>query len=298
MLRLGWFSTGRGPGSRNLLKSVMDRKLAGELDVEISCVFCNWSNEEAENPRREQRRQFFDMVEGYGIPLVTVSWKEFMPDLRSSDESAWRVEYGKALRKAVEPYPFDLGILAGYMLWMDDATCEAFDMLNLHPALPDGPKGTWQEVIWQLIGERADRQGAMMHVCTEDWDRGAAITYCGFPIRGPGYDELWEDLDRRLEASSLEDIKKEMYTELPLFKRIREDGARRELPLVCETISAFADGRVSIVDKKPVVDGRVLDGAYDLTGLVDRSLEAQRCRESTIPPRSSDCSRTGSSYRT
>ena len=34
MLRLGWFSTGRGPGSRNLLKSVMDKKADGTLDIE------------------------------------------------------------------------------------------------------------------------------------------------------------------------------------------------------------------------------------------------------------------------
>ena len=33
MLRLGWFSTGRGPGSRNLLTAVMDKKEHGELDI-------------------------------------------------------------------------------------------------------------------------------------------------------------------------------------------------------------------------------------------------------------------------
>ena len=293
MLRLGWFSTGRGPGSRNLLKAVMDRKIAGKLDVEISFVFCNWSNEEADNPKREQRQMFFDMVEGYGIPLVTASWKEFEPELRENDEAAWRIEYGKVLRKAVEPYDFGLGILAGYMLWMDDETCEAFDMLNLHPALPDGPKGTWQEVIWQLISENADRQGAMMHVCTEEWDRGAAITYCGFPIRGPGYDELWADLGRRLETESLEDIKKNEYLDNPLFKKIREDGAKRELPLITETVSAFADGRVRIVDKKPVASSGELKGAYDLSDMVDKALEERSCPENSTPSKSSDCSRTG-----
>jgi len=271
----------------------MDRKISGDLDVEISFVFCNWSNEEEDNPRREQRKEFFDMVEGYGIPLVTVSWKEFMPELRESDEAAWRIEYGKALRASVEPYGFDLGILAGYMLWMDDDTCREFDMLNLHPALPDGPKGTWQEVIWTLIRERADRQGAMMHLCTEEWDRGAAITYCGFPIRGEEYDPLWKELDGLLENESIDDIEMEHRLDLPLFKKIREDGAARELPLICETIAAFADGRVSIVDKRLVVDGKVLDRAYDLSDMVDASLEGQRCLTSTIRPRSWGCSRTG-----
>ena len=273
MLRLGWFSTGRGPGSRNLLKAIMDRKLAGGLDVEIAFVFCNWSNEEAENPKREQRAMFFDMVRDYGIPLVTASWKEFEPELRKSDEAAWRDAYGKVLRDAVAPYPFDLGILAGYMLWMDDETCRRFDMLNLHPALPDGPKGTWQEVIWRLISEGAGRQGAMMHVCTEDWDRGAAITYCGFPIRGGEYDALWEQMNRKLETRTLDEIRAEEGESEPLFKKIREDGARRELPLIAETVAAFADGRVRIEGKRPFAGGEVLDGPYDLTDMVDASLE-------------------------
>ena len=273
MLRLGWFSTGRGPGSRNLLKAVMDRKESGDLDIEISFVFCNWDNEEENNPKREQRAMFFDMVRGYGIPLVTLSWKTFMPDLRASDEAAWRVEYGRELRRLVSQYDFDLGILAGYMLWMDDETCQAFDMLNLHPALPDGPKGTWQEVIWQLVSENADRQGAMMHICTEEWDRGAAITYCGFPIKGSGYDALWQGMRDKLSSSSLEEIKASEGESEPLFGRIREEGAKRELPLIVSTIRAFADGTVRIVDKRLYAGDEPLDGPYDLSESVDKALE-------------------------
>ena len=63
MLRLGWFSTGRGPGSRNLLREVMDKKKDGSLDIEFSFVFCNWDNTEEPNPRKEQRAQFFKMVD-------------------------------------------------------------------------------------------------------------------------------------------------------------------------------------------------------------------------------------------
>ena len=281
MLRLGWFSTGRGPGSRNLLKAVMDQKEKGDLDVEIAFVFCNWDNTEAENPKREQRAIFFDMVERYDIPLVTLSWKTFMPDLRASDEAAWRVEYGRELRNLTSKYDFDLGILAGYMLWMDDDTCEAYDMLNLHPALPDGPKGTWQEVIWQLISEKAEKQGAMMHICTEEWDRGAAITYCGFPIRGGDYDRLWEDMERKLRSSTLDEIKKAEGESEPLFKRIREDGARRELPLIVSTIRAFSEGAIRIDGKRLYAGDRRLDGPYDLSESVDRALEGQRCRTSS-----------------
>ena len=273
MLRLGWFSTGRGPGSRNLLKAVMDKKEQGELDIEISFVFCNWDNDEEDNPKREQRQIFFDMVKGYGIPLVTLSWKRFMPELWKENQTAWRNEYGKELRRLTGQYPFDLGILAGYMLWMDDETCREYDMLNLHPALPDGPKGTWQEVIWQLISEDAERQGAMMHICTEEWDRGAAITYCGFPIRGGDYDALWDRMHAKLGASTLDQIKAEEGQDEPLFKKIREDGAKRELPLIVATIGAFADGRVRIEDKKLYAGDRRLDGPYDLSEQVDAALE-------------------------
>lgn len=272
MLRLGWFSTGRGPGSRNLLKAVMDKKRSGELDIEIAFVFCNWDNTEESNPKRDQRRIFFDMVEGYGIPLITESWKRFEPELRASDEARWRTEYGKVLRERTSAYEFDLGILAGYMMWMDDDTCREYDMLNLHPALPDGPKGTWQEVIWQLIFEHSDRQGSMMHICTEDWDRGAAITYCGFPLRGDGYDALWDQMDEKLRTRSLDEIRKDEGEDEPLFRRIREDGAKRELPLIVSTIGAFADGSVSIRDKRLFSGDRKLDGPYDLTDRVDEAV--------------------------
>ena len=271
-LKLGWFSTGRGPGSRNLLKTVMDGKQNGTLDIDISFVFCNWDNTEEPNPRKEQRQMFFDEVEGYGIPLIAESWKKFRPDLWGTDEVAWRNEYGKVLRERTGKYGFDLGILAGYMLWMDDETCEKYDMLNLHPALPDGPKGTWQEVIWKLIRERADRQGVMIHICTKEWDRGDALTYCGFPIRGGDYDALWAQLDRKLETSSLDDIIAKEGTDEPLFKKIREDGAKRELPLIVSTIKLFADGKVRIKDKRLYCGDSKLDGPYNLSREVDDSI--------------------------
>lgn len=272
MLRLGWFSTGRGPGSRNLLHEVMERKKDGTLDVEFSFVFCNWDNTEEPNSRKEQREMFFDMVREYDIPLITLSWKKFRPDLWDSNPEKWRELYGAEIRKLIRDRGFDLGILAGYMLWIDDETCAQYDFMNLHPALPTGPKGTWQEVIWQLIRENADRQGAMMHMVTPDWDRGAALTYCGFSIRGGEYDKLWEDLNERLKKNTLDEIIETAGTELPLFKKIREDGAKRELPLIVETIKQFADGNVHIVDKNLYQKDVRLEHPFDLSDRVDKNI--------------------------
>lgn len=250
----------------------MDRKIGGELDIEMAFVFCNWDNTEDPNPRREQRDMFFDMVRGYGIPLITESWKSFEPELRKSDEAAWRNEYGRRLRERTGDYGFDLGILAGYMLWMDDRTCETYDMLNLHPALPDGPKGTWEEVIWELIRGKASEQGAMIHMCTPEWDRGEALTYCGFPIRGGEYDRLWEQLEKKLETSSLEEIIAREGTDEPLFKKIREDGAKRELPLIVATIKLFAGGTVSIKGKRLYRGDAEIGGPWNLSAEVDREV--------------------------
>jgi phosphoribosylglycinamide formyltransferase-1 len=112
----------------------------------------------------------------------------------------------------------------------------------------------------------------MMHVCTEEWDRGAAVTCCGFPLRGGVYDALWEQLDRKLETSTLEEIIAAEGVGEPLFKRIREDGAARELPLVVATIRLFAEGRVRLENKRLVCDGAGPEGPYDLSAEVDEAV--------------------------
>lgn len=241
----------------------MERSRSGELDVEIPFVFCNWDNHEEDNPRREQRALFFQMVEDYGIPLLTLSWKNFLPELRQRDEGSWRLEYGREMRRLIGDRGFDVGMLAGYMLWIDDETCHTYRLLNLHPALPEGPKGTWQEVIWRLIEQRADEQGAMVHVCTEEWDRGPAVSYCRFPLRGGEYDRLWESMEEKLSQRSLEEVKSEEGVDEPLFRRIREDGARRELPLIVHTLRYLAEGSVDLDE---------LPAPMDLSAAIDAEI--------------------------
>ena len=275
MLRLGWFSTGRGPGSRNLLRTVMEKKLSGELNVNVEFVFCNWDNKEEPNPKKEQREMFFDLVKGYNIPLVTLSWKTFRPDLWANDQTQWRNEYGKEKRKILSKYKFNVGVLAGYMLWVDDETCVTYDLINLHPALPDGPKGTWQECIWQLIRDDAKEHGVMIHLCTKEWDRGAALTYCGFPIRGGAYDKLWKDMYAKLRTKTIDQIKAEEGENEPLFALIRKDGAKRELPLIVSTIKQFADGNLKMVKQKAYYRNERLSGPFDLTNDVNNSVNGE-----------------------
>ena len=63
------------------------------------------------------------------------------------------------------------------------------------------------------VEQRTKETGAMIHLATEDWDRGPVITYYSFPLTGPAFDPLWEQVYDR----SVEDLKEAYSEDLPLF---------------------------------------------------------------------------------
>ena len=266
-LTLGWFSTGRGEGSRDLLKLVQQEIAQGALDARIQFVFSNREPGEAEGSD-----QFFEMVRGYGIPLVTLSSQRFRREHGGGPFSEHRLDFdGEVMRKLRHTSP-DLCVLAGYMLIAGPEFCRAYDMINLHPALPSGPAGTWQQVIWRLIETEATETGAMVHVATEVVDEGPTVSFCRFPIRGGAFDSLWKSV----EGTPVERLKVEAGEELPLFQAIRQEGVIRESPLLLETLRALASGRIR------VERGRVLDAeggpieGRDLSGEIEGRLRRGR----------------------
>lgn len=246
MLNIGWFSTGRGEGSRGLLRFVQDRIEGGLLDARIQFVFSNRDRGQAQGSD-----EFFQLADSYGLPLVTRSSARFRRS-RSSSGLSWaelRPEYDRLVLKDLVGFQPDVCVLAGYMLIVSGEMCRRYSLLNLHPALPDGPIGTWQEVTWELIRQRATRTGAMIHLATEELDRGPVVSYCTAPITGHDFAQGW----RELEGANLEDVRAARGEELPLFQQIRQAQYRREPYLILETLRAVADGRVEIRD------GMVLD---------------------------------------
>lgn len=272
-LSLAWFSTGRGPGSRRLLAAVQDEIAAGRLDARIAVVFCN--REPGQDPQTDL---FLDQVRGYGLPLECLSTARFRRDRGEYTARPgqplppWRREFDREVVRLLEPYPFQLGVLAGYMLIASDVLCDRYDLLNLHPAAPDGPPGTWQEVVWWLIEHGADHSGVRIHLATVELDMGPTVTYCTYPIRGPAFDGLW----RQVEERGLAAVRAREGEDSALFQEIRRHGAARELPLIVETLRAFADGRLRVRDKR-VVDARGRPiGGYDLTEQIERQVAAKR----------------------
>lgn len=241
MLKLGWFSTGRGEGSQGLLRLVHDQIVSGSLPATIEFVFCNREPGEAEGSD-----QFHALVNSYGLPLVTLSSQRFRRERGARTFEQVRLDFDREVLRRLEGFAPDLCTLAGYMLYTGPELCRRFTMINLHPALPTGPIGTWQEVIWQLIQQRATETGAMIHLATEEWDRGPAITYFSFPLGGQSFDPLWEQAAGR----TVDEMKAAHGEALPLFQRIREEGVKREQPLLVETIRAFALGKVKVTGRR------------------------------------------------
>lgn len=258
MYKLGWFSTGRGEGSRGLLEKTVAAMRTGYLPAEVAFVLCN------RDPGEHQGSDaFMRLVKDYGFPLICLSSSRFRQGLGQDPE--WRVKYDREVMKRLEGRVFDLGVLAGYMLIVGPEMCHRYPLLNLHPAAPAGPMGTWQEVIWQLVERRASLSGVKMHLATEELDQGPAVSFCTFPITGEVFQPHWQSCS----SQPVEELKARYGEELPLFKLIRQQGMMRERPLFVETLKYLVEGKIVLRNGKVYdAEGRPAQG-YDLTQRIE-----------------------------
>ena len=264
MLTIGWFSTGRGEGSRQLLQVAIKYIQSGEINGKIIFVFSNREPNES-----TETDLFFELVEGYHIPLICFSSKNFKATKRENaiDISQYRLNYDREVMKRLQDFKPDICVLAGYMLIVGDEMCSKYKMVNLHPALPDGPTGSWRDVIWNLIENEAEESGIMMHLATPELDRGPVITYCRYPIKGGAFDKHWQEV----KGLSVAAIKKEQGENNTLFKLIRQHGLARELPLIMLTLKSLSTNEIRIKEGKLLNNqGKPIAG-YDLSHEVDRT---------------------------
>lgn len=254
MKTIGIFSSLIEPDALTLITDVhrfVQKELANQ--AQIAFIFSN--REHGENPITDS---LLDSASNLGISVVTFSSKLFKPELRKEGLrfqregsqfliQTWRNYYDFEVQDRVPKTEFDL--LLGDMLIWGDVRCNKRKGINLHPALPDGPKGEWYNVIRELIKNKAEESGVMMHKVTTDLDRGPVISYTRFPIVGPNFDELWSGLPESSQA---------------LHQRIREVGFERETPLILQTLRTLVEGSVSI-------EGN----AHDLTAEVEETLRGK-----------------------
>ena len=248
-VKIGWLSSGRDPAARTLLSEVVRRARRDAIELDIGVVFCD--RERGEDPESDA---FLDLVADLGLPSAVLSsaasWQAWRArhdrdDRRFANRAAlreaWREAFHDEVGRLLDPYRLDLLVLAGYMLIMSPDLCARFATLNLHPALPSGPQGTWQQVIWQLLADEADETGAMVHLATAELDRGPVVAYCSFPIVGLRWDRLWHAFRRQRDALGLEALAATQGERQPLFAEIRRQGERREIPLLYHAVREFAE---------------------------------------------------------
>lgn len=276
-LPIGWFSTGRDRAALWLLRTTLEAIREGFLPVEIAFVFCN--REDGDDPISDT---FLDFVRKVGLSLISFSSRRFLPDLwrrgKAGDEGAmreWRRRYHANAYERLSPFlrrvPFSL--LAGYMLIVSDEFCEAHTMLNLHPALPGGPKGAWQEVIWRLILEGASETGVQIHIVTPELDSGPPVTFCRLPLRPPELQPLWEEAKALFQGRSWQDLSQEYGESFPLFREIRHREVLREVPLIHLTLKKLAEGEIVLRGKEVWWQGKRWVGGIDLTPWVETLLK-------------------------
>lgn len=228
-LRIAWFATAKGTSSRLLFESTQAAIAAGRLDAEIVVVFCNRERGQSANTDA-----FLEAVVGARTPLVTISsgaWRRRVGGALSEPGGAlapWRVDFDRAVVEALRPFEPDVGMLAGYMLVTTAALCESIPLLNLHPAEPGGPVGTWQEVIRALIAARASTSGLMLQRVTTELDRGPVVSQCRYPLRGPEFEGLWSPPPGPDDEESA------------LFRAIRAEGVRREPVFIVASLQALS----------------------------------------------------------
>lgn len=255
-LRLGWFTAGRGPGSRGMFERTLAAIDDGSLDASIEFVFM-----QRERGEGEGSDGFIELAESRGIPVENLSSQRFRRE-HGGDFASHREEYDSQVVEIIAPYEVDVCVLAGYLLILSPVLIAASTFVNLHPALPDGPVGLWQQVIWKLIDQRAAETGNMTLIVTNDLDRGPQLTYARVPVTGAEFDELWAAIG----VWTGPQLKEAAGEDHPLFSAIRAAGVSREPVLLLETLKAMSQGTLSATNppKAPI----------DLTDQVEAALRA------------------------
>lgn len=265
-MKIGIFSTFIEPAALELTTTLQHAAKTGKIpNTAISFIFSN--RVQGENSTTDSILKTLDRQD---IPLISFSASRFKSDMRrearreersgnASLMRKWRNQFAGKVNKKIPKT--DLDILIGDMyIWGEDLYTKR-NAINLHPALPDGPKGEWYNVIWELIQNKARKSGVMIHKVTKDLDRGHTIAFCKFPITGYEFNHLWNTLpkDKQLLKVLIDNEKKyKERTNHPLHKKIRQAGFLRETPLIIQTLKALSSKKISFDV-----------GGYDLTRVVE-----------------------------
>tara|TARA_B110000438_G_scaffold67348_1_gene67748 strand:- start:2073 stop:2834 length:762 start_codon:yes stop_codon:yes gene_type:complete len=233
-IKVGWLSTGNGSGSLGLLKKGIE--LTKKNNLEINYIFIN-----RELGEKEGSNKFINYALKNNIEIISFSSKKF----KNKNNLKWkdlRYKFDQEVLKKISGNNVDFIISAGYML-ISPVICNHYKIINLHPALPNGPNGTWKNVIKELILNKNYNSGISTHIMTKDLDEGPNISYCKFNIYDTEFKKYWEEF-------KTSDISIEKTV---LFNAIRQKILIYERELLSVTLLKISQRSIDI-NKDTLVD--------------------------------------------
>jgi len=271
----------------------LDKAIAeGFIRAEIPFVFCNRGR--GYSAEVDRRIAAVEGLENVG-ELITFSSRDFEPQLRARDRERWRLLHDRAVLKILPKADSYLNV--GYMQLISVEMLDRLEIVNLHPALPHlGPVGIWPKVMEEqaerplpyllavghelredlprIMGISWTRAGGMLHLVSEEPDRGPVISWYEFPLTSPALDELWLRVAEELRRGSLEELKgTEPWQEL--VGEIRREQFKGEEPLILLTYRKLSLGEWAIRDRQLWIGGQELPEGYCLNREIGEYLEAQ-----------------------
>jgi len=278
-LRLAWFTTARDQAALDLLRITWEKKQEGFLNLHIPVVWV--SRDYGENMVSDR---FMDWARKQGLTVQTLSAARFRPELRRQNLAAWRLDYDREISERISTYSFDWVFLAGYMWIASPRLIKKFRIINLHPAPPGGPKGTWQEVIWETLRRRLPEAGAQIHVVTEALDEGPPLTYVTFPLNTTEWAPWWLDLEEKIKRKGWDAIQRQEGEGELFFAQVRARELELEFPLILWTLKTLESGRLTVQDYRVHWNGEWLPRGYCLNREIrgeERRLKTEDRREKT-----------------
>ncbi|MFN4218380.1 MAG: hypothetical protein ACK4HB_03760 [Candidatus Bipolaricaulia bacterium] len=273
-----------------LLRDLDSALASGHIRAHVPCVLCNVP----ERPSDEKLAVRIAAVKALKFlnKLIFFPSREFQKELREQARTdpnlleRWRIEHDRALMKLLPPH-VRLYLSVGYMQILSAELLNALDVLNLHPAIPHiGPIGMWPKVmeeqaerplpyllavphehlaheIPKIMNISYLKAGGMLHLATEQTDRGPVISWYEFPLSSERLTKLWLEVTALIRTKGVEHAKREPVWK-ELVQQIRREQFAGETPLMVLTLEKLSQGLWEIRERTLYIEGKPYPYGYCL----------------------------------
>ncbi len=271
-----------------LMETLNNAIESGLIEAEVPLVFCD--KMEGKSPEIDERarrvRQLKHMKNLVFLPPSKIE--------SSDDIDQRRLEYDSAAAKILSGSGANVFLNIGYMRIMTKLLYGQFDIVNLHPALPEtGPVGMWPDVMREqaerplselmhanseemaaILQKHSNKAGGMLHLVSDEVDRGPVVSWYGFSLASFRLNGLWT---RNAENARTNGISaaKSMPAFSELAGEIRREQVRGEHPLLVLTFSAISSGNWLIKNKTLHVGNEPRPNGVDMTEEIGRYLTSK-----------------------